>query len=261
MKLQISGIGLWGYGLCNWSDFLAGRANDFECTPDGAPVPSPKSIPARERRRAPLPVKLAIEVIEQACKMASIDPETVATVFSSAMGDNDITDYICSTLVGTEKLLSPTKFHNSVNNAPSGYWSITAKNRAPSGYVCGFKDSVPIALLEAATLCIAENRPVILAIYDVPTKAPLSDICRIEEPFGAAFALDSESRSDAWSVELNFREGKAGRPRLVSDRLQNLCDKNPAAQSLAIFEAIASNEPALLRWPTGNATHLELRLD
>jgi len=261
MKLQISGIGLWGYGLCNWSDFLAGRVNDFESIPDSTQAPSPKSIPDRERRRAPLPVKLAIEVIEQACKMASVNPETVATVFSSAMGDNDITNYICSTLAGTEKLLSPTKFHNSVNNAPSGYWSITARNRAPSGFVSGFKDSLPIALLEAATLCIAENRPVILAIYDVPTIAPLSDICVIEKPFGAAFVLESKSRSDTWSVELNLRAEKTGRPRLLSDHLQNLCDENPAAQSLAIFEAIASNEPASLCWPTGNATHLELRLD
>jgi hypothetical protein len=260
MNLEIRGIGLWGPGLYSWNDFLTSRNSDFDNLAESTPVPSAKSIPARERRRAPLPVKLAIETIGQACAMAEVEPGTVATVFSSAMGDNEITDYICRALTGPERFLSPTKFHNSVHNAPSGYWSIAAHNRAPSGYVGGFEDSFPIGLLEAATLCIAEKRPVVLAIYDVPTVAPLNDICRIEDSFGAAFVLDSDSHSNAWSIEICCREGKSTRPKMHSTVLQNICERNPAAQSLALLEAIAKDDPAVLCWPTGNATHLELSL-
>jgi hypothetical protein len=260
MNLEIRGIGLWGPGLYSWSDFLTRRKNNFDNLPESTPAPSPTSIPARERRRAPLPVKLAIETIEQACKMAEVELDSVATIFSSAMGDNEITDYICSTLAGSERFLSPTKFHNSVHNAPSGYWSIAAKNRAPSGYVGGFLDSFSIGLLEAATFCAAEERPVVLAIYDVPATAPLSDICRIEDSFGAAFVFDIDSHSNAWSIEISCSEGPSTRSKMRSPVLQDICDKNPAAQSLALLEAIAIGEPAMLCWPTGSATHLELAL-
>jgi hypothetical protein len=260
MRLQIGGVGLWGPGMQSWQDFLAGQADDYAKTLENPPTPTPRSIPARERRRAPLPVKLAVEVIEQACEMGSIEPGNVATIFSSAMGDNEITNYICSTLLGPEKLLSPTRFHNSVHNAASGYWSIAAQNRAPSGYVGAFEDSLAIAVLEAATLCVAEERPVVLAIYDVPTVAPLSDICRIEQPFGAAFVLDSCDGTESWSVEVDCCKGVAQQPRLRNPGLQRICDINPAAQSLAILEAMTASGPTTLRWPIGNATHLEMRL-
>jgi hypothetical protein len=260
MKLQISGVGLWGPDLCSWQDFLTAQTSDFRNLSGPTATPSPQTIPAREMRRAPLPVKIAIEVIEQACAMASIETGRVATVFSSAMGDNAITDYICRALSAPEKFLSPTKFHNSVHNAASGYWSIAAGNRSPSGYVGAFEDSFSIAALEAATLCVAEARPVVLAIYDVPTMGPLTDICTIQHSFGAAFVLEAGTRSDTWPIEISCREGAVERQRLRSHQLQKLCDENPAAQALALLEAIASSEPALLRWPTGNATHLEMRL-
>jgi hypothetical protein len=58
---------------------------------------------------------MAIEVMDQACKMANISPDDVAVIFSSAMGDMQITDYMCRALAKTPKLISPTKFHNSVH--------------------------------------------------------------------------------------------------------------------------------------------------
>ena len=37
---------------------------------------------------------------------------------------------ICETLATAERQVSPTRFHNSVHNAPAGYWSIATQSRA-----------------------------------------------------------------------------------------------------------------------------------
>ena len=50
----------------------------------------------------------------------------------------------------TERELSPTRFHNSVHNAPAGYWSIATQSREPSTSLCRDDESFQAALLEAA---------------------------------------------------------------------------------------------------------------
>ena len=126
MRIGISGIGIWGRGMRNWPEFCA-LVNTGD---DGAAAqwqaPAPAAIPARERRHSPLMVKLAVEVACQACDMAGLDRRDVATVFGSSMGDGEISDYLCRALASESKVLSPTRFHNSVHNAPAGYWSISA---------------------------------------------------------------------------------------------------------------------------------------
>mgnify|MGYP002075717815 CR=1 FL=1 len=36
-----------------------------------------------------------------------------------------------SVFASDDRLISPTRFHNSVHNAPSGYWSIAARSTRP----------------------------------------------------------------------------------------------------------------------------------
>ena len=82
-EVDIAGAGIWSQKFGNWDEFqdaLAGR----EVESGG--VLKPELIPARERRRAPAAVKMAVEVMDQACCMADIksarprcmeqDPET-----------------------------------------------------------------------------------------------------------------------------------------------------------------------------------------
>ena len=93
--------------------------------------PKPQAVPPKERRRAGLMINLAVEVAHQACENAGVDKTVIPSVFVSALGDTAITDYMCRKLSQPEKMLSPTKFHNSVHNAPSGYWTISSENRMP----------------------------------------------------------------------------------------------------------------------------------
>jgi 3-oxoacyl-(acyl-carrier-protein) synthase len=107
--VDLVGVGIWSESFSGWEQFLA--------VVNGASVEAdsklqPELIPARERRRAPQFVKMAVEVMDQACSMADVDRSTVATVFGSGMGDMEITDYMCRTLATMPRAISPTKFHN-----------------------------------------------------------------------------------------------------------------------------------------------------
>jgi len=258
VKVGINGIGLWGPGLNSWEEFQAAREECVEIRPADFVAPSPGVIPAREQRRAPLPVKLAVEVAQQACEMAAVDHSTVASVFTSAMGDSGITDYLCRTLAGPDKMVSPTKFHNSVHNAASGYWSIAAKNRATSGYVGGFEHSFPVALLEATVLCITEETPVLLVANDVAHGAPFDDIVRIEASFACALLIDGTPRSDGWLLTVENRAGYVAWPAPEYPGIAELGELNPSARSLSLLDACAGDVPIELRMPLNEHAHLQL---
>ena len=132
-NIGIAGFGVWARGLEGTEEFLAAYKTGFSAlTKSDFVNPKPSSIPPKERRRAGLMINLAVEVAHQACDYAGVDKALVPSVFASAMGDTAITDYMCRKLVQPEKLLSPTKFHNSVHNAPSGYWTISAEIMPPA---------------------------------------------------------------------------------------------------------------------------------
>jgi len=123
LTVSIEGIGLWAPGIADWPAALRVFAG---AAPDVAAVakPSAAALPPAERRRAPEPVLIASEAAGQACAMAGRDPATLACVFASTHGDIAITDTMCETLAADPRELSPIRFHNSVHNAPSGYWTV-----------------------------------------------------------------------------------------------------------------------------------------
>jgi len=260
MRLSINGIGISSRGFQNWDEFQTVSAT---LAADAATwnVPSPSQIPGRERRRAPSLVKLAVEVAHQACDMSGIDKTEVASVFCSAMGDSEIATYICQTLAGPAKVLSPTKFHNSVHNAPAGYWSISAENRAPSSSVAGSRYSFPVALLEASVLATAECRPVLLVAADIQVRGPYERVYPIENPFGAGLLIQNQAIDAAgWSITLEYRSGRVDWPALNNSFLQELSETNPAARCLSLIEAMGLQERTAIEWPLNESSYLHLEL-
>ena len=252
MRLSITGIGTWSRGFRNWDEFQTVSAT-LAADTAAWEMPSPSQIPGRERRRAPALVKLAVEVAHQACDMSGIQKTGVASVFCSAMGDSEIATYICQTLASPMKVLSPTKFHNSVHNAPAGYWSISAENRAPSSSVAGSRNSFPVALLEACVVATAESRPVLLVAADIQVRGPYEGVYPIQNPFGAALLIQNQADDvGGWSFTLEHRVGSVGWPTLNNPFLQELSETNPAARCLRMIEAMGttgtgSDEMAALR--------------
>ena len=171
IRVRIQGVGAWGPGFDDWPTLSAHLQDPASGELPATNRPAPTCIPPRERRRSPLAVKLAVEVAQQACEMADLPPSEAACLFAAGMGDMDITDYLCRTLAADDPMVSPTKFHNSVHNAPVGVWTISQSCHQASSAVSAFTHSVPASLLEAAIQASVEDRAVVWVCQDIASAA------------------------------------------------------------------------------------------
>ena len=178
---RIVAVGAWGQEFRSWSDLQKLLENQV-WQDDGAKGPKPEIIPANERRRAPLPVRLAVESSWQATQQSDFEAQDLSCVFVSALGDTQLTDYMCKVLAGESKQLSPTKFHNSVHNAAAGYWTISTGCMKAANSVAGYEESVSLTLLEAMTQIHIEQQPVLLTFYDAPVSKVLQSLLKNEYP-------------------------------------------------------------------------------
>jgi hypothetical protein len=105
--------------------------------------------------------------MDQACSQAGVDASLLPCVHASAMGDMAITDAMCRTLAIDCQAVSPTRFHNSVLNAPVGYWSIATGGHLPADAISAFDGSCAAALLQAAIAVAVRQQPVLTVAQDV----------------------------------------------------------------------------------------------
>src|SRR6478752_113973 len=150
LTVFVDGIGIWAPGITDWAALVRVLGAGNIATSDADAKPAPAILPPTERRRAPEPVLLASEAASQAATMAGRDPATLPCVFTSTHGDLAITDQMCATLANDPRELSPTRFHNSVHNAPAGYWTVAAHCHAASSSISAWHGSFAAGLLEAA---------------------------------------------------------------------------------------------------------------
>lgn len=257
-KVDVVGLGAWGEAFGNVDALEEGmRSGQWSAR---APL-QPERIPARERRRAPQLVKMAIEVMDQACGMANLPPADVAVVFSSSMGDMQITDYMCRALAETPKLISPTKFHNSVHNAAPGYWSITTGAFVPASAVSAYEYTASMAFLEAAIQVVEEATPVLVVTQEVESTVTLHDICPSTQPYSAAFLLSPHGEHSAAIATLEFsvlRE-QSEWPAL-SPKLPSGLDSNFGARLLPLLCTLVGDNSNPLRFPISDHASLSLTI-
>lgn len=237
--------GVWCRSASGWESFRAalGAATERE---ERIAEPYPELLPARERRRTPLHVRLALEAGVQACRENAVAATDVMTVFASAMGDVQITEYLCRTLAGPTPALSPTRFHNSVHNAASGYWSIGTGNRLASTAIAGQDATFATAVLEAAALAIAERGIVLLVTHDVAALPPLDAVCPNRQPFAAGLMFAAAPVAADWlPVRITQVAHTGGWPPPAARWLQGLGNENPSARGIPLLAAIAG----VAAWP------------
>ena len=189
LSAYVCGIGLLGPGIDDWlsgAPILAGVA---PYSPRATVLPAPAALPAAERRRTGVVVRLALAIGFEATSRAGANPADLPTVFSSSGGEGENCHEICQTLATGDRQLSPTRFHNSVHNAASGYWSIAAGATASSSVLCAFDASFGAGLLEALTQVVVEQTAVLLVAYDSGYPEPLRAVRPIPEAFGVAMVL------------------------------------------------------------------------
>ncbi len=248
MRVGVAGIGLIAPGIDGWSqggDLLRG-AGGFD-TQAGMPPLKPALLPPNERRRTTPLIKLALKSAQDALTGWSGDMAELATVFSSSGGDLEIVDKILTSLGMAGKPVSPTHFHNSVHNAPAGYWSIASGSHAPSTSLSAFDASFSAGLLEAATQVVIEQRPVLLVAYDIPPPAALHPFRPLLAPFGTALLLlPADAGGLKWRLELGLSQGESDLTSMTDDAFENLRIGVPAARSLPMLELMAKGDAGVV---------------
>jgi hypothetical protein len=240
MKLYLEGVGLRGPGLPSWTEgqeILAGRSryNVAEIVMTASPL-----LPPPERRRTTDTVKLAMSVGSEAISHAGVTAESTPSVFTSSGGDGKTITAILEILASPQREVSPTRFHNSVHNAPAGYWTIATQCREASTSMCAHDFSFAAGLLEAAVRAHTERCPILLVAYDVPYP-PALDACRkIVALFGTAMVISPHPTANSLA-ELSMRLCHGAGPETVlrDPTLEALRTGVPAARALPLLAAAA----------------------
>ncbi|MCG8488795.1 MAG: beta-ketoacyl synthase chain length factor [Chromatiales bacterium] len=258
ISVTIEKIGLVAQGINNWQEATALLQSETDYQGGELPLLKPSMLKPNERRRTTRTIKIALQAAEEALQDLD-NNESLASVFSSSEGDLDIIDQICLALTEVGRPVSPTQFHNSVHNAPAGYWSIGAGSRQGSSSLGGLDGSFATGLLEAAVQSVVEQIPVLLVCYDQPPPELLQPFMPIDEPFSIAMLLNAES--DASMARLNLSTLPHGtESRLSKPALETLRLSAPSARSLPILEAIAQNRSASITLPYLPGLNLQAEL-
>ena len=245
LTVFVEGIGLLGPGLASWSQGRPQLNGSLPYEAARCVLPLPMALPAAERRRAGAVVKVSLAVGEEAVQASGLDASDLPSVFTSSSGDAINCHEICSALASNDRLISPTRFHNSVHNASSGYWSISSASMASSSVLCARDASFSAGLLEAMTQVAVEQTAVLLVAYDTDYPEPLRSVRPLPDTFGVGLVLAprrSERSLAQWTLDPEAcLTGKAP-ARLADSALEQLRRSIPAARCLPLLCSVARQD-------------------
>jgi hypothetical protein len=235
----IDGVGLIGPGLADWAQAVRVMTGAAAYVHAPTVIPPPAALPPAERRRTSPTVKLALAIGAEAAQAAGRDAAKLAAVFAASGGDGDNCHAICEMLAGEDRFISPTRFHNSVHNAPAGYWSIAARAMAASNVLCAYDGSFAAGLLESACQVAVDARDTLLIASDIGYPHPLSEVRAIRDAFGTALVIaPADSARTLARIEVQWTDAPA--TTLASPALEAVRRDNPAARALPLLEALAT---------------------
>jgi hypothetical protein len=239
----VGGVGLLGPGLPDWptaAQVLSGAA-PYDARP--TVLPALQCLPPAERRRTGKIVRLALSVGLEATGRAGAETSALAAVFSSSGGDGENCHEICQVLATADRQISPTRFHNSVHNAASGYWGIATGATAASNALCAHDASFAAGLLEALVQVRIDETAVLLIAYDADYPQPIRSVRPIADAFAVALLLTPSARQGSLA-RLAAELGAAPAEQLAEPQLEALRTQVPAARSLPLLRALARAQTA-----------------
>ena len=238
----VEGIGLLGPGLSSWPHGRQQLDDSLPYQPGRCVLPLPMALPPAERRRASAVVKVSLAVGQEAVLASGLQAVNLPSVFSSSSGDTINCHEICSALASGDRLISPTRFHNSVHNASSGYWSISSRSMASSSVLCARDASFAAGLLEAMTQVVIEQTSVLLVAYDTDYPEPLHSVRPEPDTFGVGLVLApkrSERSLARWTLEPAACFTSTAADRLDDRALEQVRSSIPAARCLPLLRSVA----------------------
>ena len=247
IEFYFAGVGVTAPGMPDWP--MARQVLRGECryAPDAMLQPAAAMLPANERRRAVASVRWALTAAQEAMSTSGYAAKDVATVFASSGGDGETLHALCVALASPEREVSPTRFHNSVHNAPAGYWSIAAAQRQASVSICGYDASFAAGLLEAASQVHVERAAVLLVAYDIPYPQPLHAVRPVTRAFAVALLLtEIPGRETLCRCRMRVESAAAADTRAPAAVGSALAD-NPAARAIPLLAMLASDQRDAVR--------------
>ena len=247
LSAHVAGIGVLGPGLTDWAQARAILRDEQAYASQPCVLPVPQILPPAERRRATAAIKLTLATGLEAVAAAGLKAAELATVFTSSGGDGRNCHEICAALASNDRLISPTRFHNSVHNAASGYWGIATGAMAPSAVLCAFDASFAAGLLEAMVQVAVTSAPVLLLAYDTDYPEPLRRMRPIPDSFAVALAL-SPAAGGLARLAVDPAAAFTAEPatRMNAAALEALRLAIPAARALPLLRALALGAPGRL---------------
>jgi Beta-ketoacyl synthase, N-terminal domain len=259
-RVYVESVGLFGTGFENWTQGAAILRGEQPYVATEFPLPSPEWLPPAERRRTSDIIRLALCAGREALTSANQSITDTYTVFSSSGGSGEVIHQICESLATAEREVSPTRFHNSVHNAPAGYWGIATRNEWPSTSLCAHDASFAAGVLEAVSQANQCTQPVLLLVHDLRYPEPLNGVRAVMGMFSVALLLRATRTSEAkFSLDVSSAPVESSVSVISNAALEKFRTANPAARSLPLLLAFANraNENVMLE----NVSGMRLMLD
>lgn len=260
--IYLESVGVFAPGMVGWPQARAVLTGDtaYQATPP--PALKPARLAPDVRRRATDHIRLAIEVATEATQAYGDDARSMSSVFATSDADGAITHDICQEVAKPQPQVSPTRFHNSVTNAPAGYWCMAIGSQAPSTSVAGYDGSFAVGLLECAVQLQSDATNMLLVAHDVPMPEPLQSVRPFSALFGVALVLTRE-RSPRSLARLDIGlSGQQAETPMQDDALESLRRGNPAARALPLLMALARHQSMDIHLPylvgRGLSLHIEV---
>ena len=238
MRVAVDAVGVLAPGLPDWDTARSVLAKQRVFVSATMDVPQPGCLAPAERRRSSPTVRLALAVAEQALRQTSLAPQDMVMVFSSSEAAGVITHQLCEVLAGSREV-SPTQFHNSVHNAPSGYYSIAMNARRAASSVCRGEWSFAAGLLNAAAQAVADQSPVLYVCYDSPLPSPMCEVMPVVEATAIALVLSPDASPASlatWDLAIVPQRGAA----TWQDWAPTAWHANASARGFAALESLAN---------------------
>jgi hypothetical protein len=234
-RVFVESVGLFGTGFESWAAAQPILRGDMPYKANDIALPSPEWLPPAERRRTSDIIKLALCAGREALTSADQAINETYTVFTSSGGSGEVIHQICEALATPERDVSPTRFHNSVHNAPAGYWGIATRSEWPSTSLCAHDASFAAGLLEAVAQTMATPQSVLLLAHDLRYPAPLDGARPVAGLFSIALLLNAAKTAKAkYALELEVKHELIA-TRLDNAALEHFRANNPAARSLPLL--------------------------
>jgi len=239
----IQSIGVAGSHFKTWKELQAVFNGTNALSDEPSEIFKTTILKPNEARRTSVTIKMVLQAAEETLSQSAFTANQLFSVFISSDGDPNILQSICQELATEDKFISPTQFHNSVHNAPAGYWSIGHQAmKGANSLACG-DSSLAGGLVEASSLLDAGEDAILLVCFDLKSPSPLNSARAINYSLAHSMIITQDQQAESiCAVDFDIKSNADDVSIMQNAALSDYCNDSPASRGLPFLEALASPE-------------------